>query len=323
MDLLRFTAKGIYCEQADVYIDPVRRVDKALITHAHSDHAVAGHRYYLATQQTALLLRHRLGKKYLIQGIAYNYPLKINGVTVSFHPAGHVYGSAQIRLEYKGEIWVVSGDYKLMNDRISEPFEPVKCHTFVTETTFGVPRFVWEPQETIFQRIYAWWQRNKEEGRISLLMGYPLGKSQHLLAFLSEFDGRIYVHNETELINQIIRNSGVKLAPFSIFNKHRKEEELNGALIIAPPSIRKSPWLYNLKNYSFAMVSGWISANKGRQQTLFGDSGFALSDHADFPGLINAVASTGAERIITMHGYAAQFAHSLNEMGFRAETAIQ
>lgn len=323
MDLLRFTTKGIYCEQADVYIDPVRRVDKALITHAHSDHAVAGHRYYLATQQTALLLRHRLGKKYLIQGIAYNYPLKINGVTVSFHPAGHVFGSAQIRLEYKGEIWVVSGDYKLMNDRISEPFEPVKCHTFVTETTFGVPRFVWEPQESIFQRIYAWWQRNKEEGRISLLMGYPLGKSQHLLAFLSEFDGRIYVHNETELINQIIRNSGVKLAPFSIFNKHRREEELNGALIIAPPSIRKSPWLYNLKNYSLAMVSGWISASKGRQQTLFGDSGFSLSDHADFPGLIKAVASTGAERIITMHGYAAQFAHSLNEMGFRAETALQ
>lgn len=323
MELLRFTTKGIYCEQAGVYIDPVRRVDKALITHAHSDHAVAGHRHYLATQQTALLLRHRLGKKPLIQGIAYNYPLKINGVTVSFHPAGHVFGSAQIRLEYKGEVWVVSGDYKMINDRISEPFEPVKCHTFVTETTFGMPRFVWEPQETIFQRIYTWWQRNREEDRISVLMGYPLGKSQHLLAFLSEFGGNIYVHNEIELINQIIRNTGAKLAAFSIFNKHSKEEELSGSLIIAPPSIRKSPWLYNLKNYSLAMVSGWISAKNGRQPTLFGDSGFALSDHADFPGLVQAVTSTGAERIITMHGYAAQFARSLNEMGFRAETALQ
>lgn len=323
MELLRFTTKGIYCEQAGVYIDPVRRVDKALITHAHSDHAVAGHRHYLATQQTALLLRHRLGKKPLIQGIAYNYPLKINGVTVSFHPAGHVFGSAQIRLEYKGEVWVVSGDYKLINDRISEPFEPVKCHTFVTETTFGMPRFVWEPQETIFHRIYTWWQRNREEGRISVLMGYPLGKSQHLLAFLSEFGGNIYVHNETELINQIIRNAGAKLAAFSIYNKHSREEELSGALIIAPPSIRKSPWLYNLNNYSLAMVSGWISAKKRPQQTLFGDSGFALSDHADFPGLLQAVTSTGAERIITMHGYAAQFARSLNEMGFRAETALQ
>lgn len=321
MDLLRFTPKGIYCEQAGIYIDPVRRVEKALITHAHSDHAIAGHRYYLATQQTVALLRHRLGNKFLMQGVAYNYPLKINGVAISFHPAGHVFGSAQIRLEYKGEVWVVSGDYKLENDRVSEPFEPVRCHTFITESTFGMPCYVWEPQETVFRAIFSWWQRNSKEGRISVLLGYPLGKSQHLLAFLNDFKGNIFVPTETALVNQIIRNAGANLPPSSILNKHSREEDLQGALIIAPPAIRKSSWLHNIKNYSLAMVSGWVSSRKSARQTLFGDSGFPLSDHADFPGLIEAVKATGAERIITTHGYAIQFARSLSALGLRAEAA--
>jgi putative mRNA 3-end processing factor len=167
-----------------------------------------------------------------------------------------------------------------------------------------------------------WWQRNKEEGRISILMGYPLGKSQHLLAFLSEFQGNIFVHHETALINQVIRSAGARLAMSFVLTRHTREEELRGALIIVPPAVRKSPWLYQLKNYSLAMVSGWVSVKRGRQQTLFGDSGFALSDHADFTGLIEAVTATRAERVISMHGYAEQFARSLNEMGFKAEKAM-
>lgn len=319
MSLIRLTSRGLYCEQADVYIDPKRKVERALITHAHADHAIPGHRYYLCTTQTLPLLRHHLGKAPVIEGLPYSQACVINGVRFSFHPAGHVYGSAQIRVEYKGEIWVVSGDYKLENDGVSEPFEPVPCHVFITESTFGIPRFRWKPQEDIFAEIHRWWERNREANRLSILLAYPLGKSQHLLRHLDQSHGPVLTYQQTEQINQVIRHNGTPLPSSLPLSKQISEDRLQQAILIAPPSIRRSSWLYKQKDYALAMVSGWIALKKNMQPGLFGDNGFALSDHADFPSLLKAVQSTGAGKVLVTHGYSMEFARTLQETGIEAK----
>jgi putative mRNA 3-end processing factor len=167
--LLTFDGKGIYCPKADIHIDPWKKVPRALITHGHSDHARWGMGAYLCTHESVPILNHRLGSNNKIQGINFGESLSINGVKFSFHPAGHVIGSAQIRVEYKDEIWVVSGDYKLANDGISKAYEPVKCHTFITESTFGLPVYKWENQDDIFHKMNQWWRKNKADGRVSVI----------------------------------------------------------------------------------------------------------------------------------------------------------
>jgi putative mRNA 3-end processing factor len=320
MAILEKTSRGLYCEQADVYIDPDRKVTRALITHAHSDHSRPGHKYYLCTPQTGLLLHHHYGEKINLQTSPYGEAVHINGVKFSFHPAGHVFGSAQIRVEYQGEVWVVSGDYKLDDDGVSVPFEPVKCNVFITESTFGLPQFHWKPQENIFSDIHNWWKKNQQEERLSILMAYPLGKTQHLLRHLDGRIGPVFSDQPAEKINHIIRREGIQLLASPFLTHQVKAEKLRGALVIASPAIRKSPWLYQQPSYALAMVSGWIAMKKGPvQASLFGDSGFPLSDHADFEGLHKAVAATGATRVLVTHGYAEYFAKSLREKGLDAD----
>lgn len=205
MSVLEFRPEGIYCSQGDFYIDPWRPVDKALITHGHADHARFGSKKYLCTDIAAPVIRHRLGNV-AIETIPYEKELSLNGVNVSFYPAGHVPGSAQILIEIKGERWVVSGDYKVVDDGLSTPFKPIKCHSFISECTFGLPAFNWLPQEQVFKEINSWWHQCISDGLTPILAAYGLGKAQRLIAGLDTNIGPILTHGAIEKTNQIMRD---------------------------------------------------------------------------------------------------------------------
>lgn len=318
MELLQLRPEGIYCPLGDFYIDPWQPVPYALITHAHADHARPGHRLYVAHKKTAPILRLRLGENILVQEVEYGERLLHNGVEVSFHPAGHVIGSAQIRVAYRGQVWVVSGDFKIEHDGISSPFEPLRCHTFVTESTFGLPVFGWKPQHEIFQAINRWWHQNRVEGLISVLFGYSLGKAQRILCGVDSSIGQIYVHGAIANINQVLEGIGFSLPSWKHVQTNMKRKDLEGSLVLAPLSAVNTPWLNRFQPCSIAMASGWMQlrGNKRRQAL---DCGFVLSDHADWKGLLSAVSATGAERVLVTHGYAYAFSRYLQEKGIEAQ----
>jgi putative mRNA 3-end processing factor len=318
MALLEFSNKGIYCPPADVYIDPWRPVDKALITHGHSDHSRWGHKQYLCTHAALPAIRHRLGAQMKLQGIGYGEAVHINGVRFSFHPAGHIIGSAQIRAEYKGEVWVVSGDYKTEDDGLCTPYEVVPCHTFITECTFGLPVYKWKPQAEIFEQINQWWQQNKEEGKVSLLTCYSLGKAQRILSGLDTSIGRIYTHGAIEKTNEVIRSQGFDLPPTTYLTAAVPANELIGQMILAPPSVVGSTWARRFKPISIGIASGWMTLRGARRRRSV-DRGFVLSDHADWDGLNRSIQATGAERIFVTHGYTSIFKKWLQESGYWAE----
>jgi len=295
MALLEFTSNGIYCPQADVYIDPWGRVDKALITHGHADHSRWGHKYYLCTDDAKPVIRFRLGTDLHIESIPYGTKRAINDVTFSFHPAGHIVGSAQIRVEYKGEVWVVSGDYKLEDDGISTPFEPVKCHTFITESTFGLPVYRWKPQSEVFESINAWWKSNQEAGKVTVITGYSLGKAQRILHHLDTSIGKIYTHGAVENVNEVMRSQGIKLPETIKVTKAIPRRDFQGNIVIAPPSALASPWMRKFTPYSEGIASGWMALRGARRRRAV-DRGFILSDHADWEGLNQAIGETGAAK---------------------------
>ncbi|MCA6073703.1 ligase-associated DNA damage response exonuclease [Fulvivirga sedimenti] len=320
MGLLEFTEKGIYCSHADVYIDPWKPVKKALITHGHADHSRPGHQYYLATPEAAPIIRYRLGNEIRIQTLPFGSAQTINGVKFSFHPAGHIIGSAQVRVEYKGEVWVVSGDYKLENDGLSTPFEPVPCNVFITECTFGLPIYQWKDQAEVFAEINQWWQENKDAGKVSILTGYALGKAQRLLFGLDQSIGPVFTHGAIENVNEIIRAQGITLPETQRVEADMKKRIFEGSLILTTPSSVGTSWLQRFKPYSVAMASGWM-ALRGARRRRAADRGFVLSDHADWDGLNAAVSATGASRIITTHGYTNLYSRWLVEQGLDAMEA--
>jgi len=316
MALLEFTEKGIYCPPAGVFIDPWRPVDKALITHGHADHSRWGHKQYLCTPEARPVMRHRLGPV-KIDTIRYGEPITINGVRFSFHPAGHIIGSAQIRVEHRGKIYVVSGDYKLEDDRLCTPYEPIRCHTFITECTFGLPVYTWKPQEEVFANINDWWRENKEAGKTSVLTGYALGKAQRLIRGLDTSIGTIYTHGAVENVNEVIRQQGVDLPATSRVTKDIKRKDYPGSLVLATPSAVGSSWMRKFQPYSVASASGWMTLRGARRRRNV-DRGFILSDHADWEGLNQAIAETGAGRVVVTHGYTDVFSRWLREQGYEA-----
>lgn len=319
MALLEFTEKGIYCPPADVYIDPWRPVKRALITHGHADHSRWGHDYYLCTQKAKPIIRHRLGP-INVETVEFGENRTINGVKFSFHPAGHIIGSAQIRVEYKGEVWVASGDYKLEQDSLAATFEPVRCHTFITESTFGLPVYKWEDQATVFESINNWWRQNREEGKVSVLTGYALGKAQRLLAGLDPSIGKIFTHGAVENVNQIIRAQGYQLPETVRVVQGISKKKFEGSLVLATPSAVGSSWVKRFSSFSIGMASGWMSL-RGARRRRSADRGFVLSDHADWDGLNQAIAATGAERVYVTHGYTNIFCKWLQEQGYEAYEA--
>ena len=320
MDLVVARPEGLYCPPGNFYIDPWRPVDRAVITHAHGDHARPGSRRYLATRASERVLRARLGAGIALDAIDYGERVVHGGVAISLYPAGHVLGSAQVRLEHGGAVWVVSGDYKTEADPTCPPFEPQACHVFVTESTFGLPIYRWQAPEDTYHEIAAWWRANADAGRASLLYCYAFGKAQRVLAGLagaSALDtGPVVCHGAIDVLNDAYRATGVALPP-----THRVGDidatALRRALVLAPPSASGTPWLRRFGDASDAFASGWMRLRGARRRRSL-DRGFALSDHADWPGLLRAIASTGAPRVIVTHGQVSVMVRWLAEQGLDA-----
>ena len=315
--LLEICRQGLYCPQGDFFIDPWYPVDKAIITHGHSDHARFGMKKYYSHKITNSILKYRISPGILCEDMEFNKPVNFNGVKVSLHSAGHIPGSAQVKIEYKGEICVVSGDYKTQNDGISGEIEIVKCHTFVTESTFGLPIYNWKPQKEIFNEINNWWKRNQEKGKVSVLTGYSLGKAQRILANVDSSIGKIFGHGSITVMTDAIRKAGLVLPPLQRVTSAMSKSEFKGALIIAPPSALGSPWVRKFEPYSTGNASGWMNV-RGAKRWQALDAGFALSDHADWNGLNSVIKETGAENIYVTHGSTAIFTRWLKENGYNA-----
>lgn len=312
--LLTLTPAGICCPRAGFYIDPWRSVDRAIITHGHSDHAKWGMSHYLCADRSKAILRHRLGSEIGVESLSYGKTIDMDGVKVSLHPAGHILGSAQVRVEFEGEVAVVTGDYKTSHDSTCDPFELVKCNTFVTESTFGLPLYRWPTDEQLKTEINAWWQKNQADGLCSVLFGYALGKSQRALSILDPNLGPIFSHGSVEPLNQIYRSEGISLPATLNSTTDFKKAEASQSIVLAPPSAAGTPYLNRFGDVSTAFLSGWM-AIRGTRRRQSVDRGFVLSDHVDWPSLIQTIDATGADRIWVTHGYSAVVARYLTERG--------
>ena len=320
LDLLRATDRGLYCDAGDFYIDPWMPVDRALITHAHGDHARWGSRSYACASECERVLRTRLGHDQSITTYPWNTQTTINGVQISFHPAGHILGSAQIRVEHRGETWVVSGDYKTEPDPTCAPFEPVRCHVFVTESTFGLPIYRWSSQSETFADMAEWWRSNRESGRASIVFAYALGKAQRILAGLADVaQGGFYTHGAVERLNRDYREAGIRLPDTTYAALVPRGHDWTGALIVAPPSAAGSTWLRRFGAASTAFASGWMRVRGARRRRSV-DRGFVLSDHVDWPALMSAIDATGATRVLVTHGYRDPVVRALRERGLQADS---
>jgi len=312
MALLQFDSNGIFCPRAGIYIDPWRPVEKALITHAHSDHARPGNGAYLCHRDSVALLRLRLGPDIQAEGLAYGDPVYINGVKISFHPAGHIIGSAQIRLEYKGEVWVMSGDYKLQQDGVSVPFEAVRCHHFITESTFGLPVYRFPDPAAVYADINDWWRQNASSNVNSVIIGYALGKAQRIMQHLDPSIGPVFTHGAVDNVNRLLAAEGLQLPAAARVHPEMQKKDIRKALIVAPPSAIGSPWLNRFAPYSLGICSGWMQL-RGARRRRSADRGFVLSDHCDWTQLNAAVSATGASHVYVTHGYQSVFARWLRE----------
>lgn len=315
MQLIEFTDKGLFCRAGNFYIDPWKPVDHAIITHAHSDHAKFGSKYYLCHTLTKPLLQARLGDNNY-ETVEWNETKYINGVKVSLHPAGHIIGSSQIRVEYNNEVWVASGDYKVANDGLSGAFEPVQCNAFITESTFGLPIYTWKQQEAIFENMRNWILANKALNRSSIIIAYSLGKAQRILKALEDFDETIYMHGATYNMHMALMNAGIPLPKIKAerVTPETPKDKLKECIVIAPPGADGSLWLKKFTPYAIGVCSGWMQV-RGNVRRKNVDGAFALSDHADWDGLLQAIKATGAEKVYVTHGYQSVFSRYLNENG--------
>ncbi len=320
--LLTLTDSGLYCKPGDFFIDPWRPVDRAIITHAHADHLAWGCSEYLVARDGLAVTRARLGETATIATLPYGESFDKNGVKVSLHPAGHILGSAQVRVEHLGRVWVASGDYKVEPDATCAAFEPVRCHLFISESTFGLPIYRWRPQREVFADMAAWWRANRDAGRSSIVYAYALGKAQRILAGLAaaigdDPPGPILAHGAVEAMNRAYRDSGIALPTTTHATEAGGPTARSGALIVAPPSAHGTPWTRRFAPASTAFASGWMRI-RGTRRRRSVDRGFVLSDHADWPGLLAAIDATGAEAVWLTHGYTAVVARWLAERGREA-----
>lgn len=303
--LIELTDHGLYCAAGDFYIDPWRPVDRAVLTHAHADHARSGSAWYLAQADSAGILRHRLGRDINLDTVAYGAPVTIGNATVSLHPAGHVLGSAQVRVQVDDAVWVASGDFKRDPDPTCAAFEPVACDTFITEATFALPVYRWPGIDTVIDDIRGWWSANAAAGATSVLLCYSLGKAQRVLAELARREDvayrTVYLHGAVAPLVDVYRNAGVTMLPTARVSDVSKTDKLPGELVIAPPSAAGSTWMRRFADPRTGFASGWMRV-RGARRRRGHDRGFVLSDHADWPSLLQTVEDTGARRVLITHG---------------------
>ena len=310
--MITSTASGLFCEAGGFYVDPWEPVERALITHAHSDHARSGSRCYLCAAVGAPVLRRRAADA-TIETLRYGERIAIGDTHVSFHPAGHILGSAQIRIERGGDVWVVSGDYKRQSDSTCAPFEPVRCHTFITEATFALPIYTWDPSSLVIDEIVDWWRMNREREQPSVLFCYVLGKTQRILAELRDrADGPIHLHGAAVGMTDTYREAGIAMATTERITEDMRGKALARSLVLAPLSARGTRWMRRLPHASEAFASGLMRVRGVRRQRAF-DRGFVLSDHADWRALLDTIAETGATRVLATHGWSDALARYLAE----------
>jgi putative mRNA 3-end processing factor len=330
--LIAWTDKGLYCEAGGFYIDPHRVVDVAVVTHAHSDHARRGSKHYITVDSGVGLLRARIGKKISVEARKYGERFRLGETTVSLHSAGHILGSAQVRVECAGEVWVASGDYKRDPDPSCDPFESVRCDTFITEATFGTPKYTWKKGARHGEDLARWWVENAAAGRNAIVFGYSLGKGQRILAELAsareagltpEGDRPVLIHSAMEELTECYRAEGRRLAPTrpldaAIADAAASDTVLRGELILAPPSVLGESWARRLGDYRTAFASGWMQTGGwGRGKY---DHGFVMSDHADWNDINQTIRESGASRIFVQHRDGALVRH-LRALGLEAYSA--
>jgi putative mRNA 3-end processing factor len=321
MSLLTLTPRGLYCEAGDFFVDPWEPVDRAVITHAHGDHATWGSRAYLTSTEGAGVLRARMEPGAVIRAAGYGERIALNGTLISLHPAGHILGSSQVRIEHQGEVWVVSGDYKTDPDPTCTAFEPVRCHTFITESTFGLPIYRWPPQREVFQEINAWWRSNAAQGKTSLLFGYTLGKAQRLLSGLDPSIGPILTHGAVERMTREYREAGISLPATQYAGTAAGRADSTGAIVVAPPYAGGSLWARRFGPHSTGFASGWMLVRGARRRQSL-DRGFPLSDHVDWPSLLAAIEASGAGQVWVTHGFTGPVVRWLTQRGIDAQ-AVQ
>ncbi len=315
------TDRGLYCPPGDFYIDPWQPVQSAVITHAHGDHLRHGSARYILARPGAAIARHRLGSGNMVTPVEYGASFRVGKTQVSLHPAGHILGSAQVRIEHEGRVWVVSGDYKRQADPTCMAFEQLECDVFISEATFALPVYRWAPTPQVAEEIVRWWRANRERGIASLLFCYALGKAQRVLAELKAVAGSladepVYVHGAVDSLTSLYRQSGIEMMK-TLPATTEKKTDYRGALVIAPPSAAGTPWTRRFGEHSSGFCSGWMRVRGDRRRRGY-DRGFVISDHADWPGLLNTCLGTRARQVFLTHGYSDALARYLNEKGVNA-----
>ena len=313
-DFLTLTPQGLYCIPGDFHIDPQLPVARAVVTHAHSDHARWGCQRYLAARPCEQLLRLRMSNEAEFRFLAYDETLTVGAVQISFHPAGHILGSAQVRLEYRGQVVLITGDYKLGTDPTCDAWQPVRCHLMISESTFGLPIYRWPAQEDVFGSINQWWRESRDAGKCCLLYGYAIGKSQRLLAGLDSAIGKIYCHGAVEKGNEAYRRAGIALPQTTYVGSVVGKHDWSGSMVVAVPSVHGTPWCKKFGHSTTAMASGWMAVRGARRRRSV-DRGFVLSDHVDWPSLLSAIDACDPETVWLTHGYTASVARYLIERG--------
>ncbi|NBB92759.1 MAG: ligase-associated DNA damage response exonuclease [Gammaproteobacteria bacterium] len=320
-DLLKPDAGGLYCAAGDFWIDPLRPVPRAVITHAHADHARAGSGEYYAAEAGLPVLRQRVGQDNDLVSRRYGEHFELGDTRITLFPAGHILGSATVRIESEEGAWGVSGDFKRDPDPTCRPFEPFDCDVWLTECTFGLPVYRWPPTETVIGQVLDWWRECAGVGRPAVLFCYALGKAQRLLSELDRHErpGRIWLHGAMQALTRCYREQGIPMPDTHAVGEAGKGEDYGRDLVLAPPSAAGSPWMKRFRNHSTGFVSGWMRIRGNRRRRGY-DRGFVLSDHADWPGLVDTAADMRSGRVITIHGDGTALAGYLQEQGLAAES---
>jgi putative mRNA 3-end processing factor len=315
--LVETSARGLYCAAGDFYIDPWQPVQTAVITHAHGDHLRQGNARYILARAGLPIARARLQGAADILGLDYGSRITLGEVTLSLHPAGHILGSAQVRLEHRGRVWVVSGDYKRQPDPTCLPLEQLECDVFVSEATFALPVYRWPATPVVIEEIVRWWQANRARGLASVLFCYALGKAQRVLAELTAFTTEaVHLHGAVRSLVELYREAGLAMVP-TLAATTEVKKDYRGALILAPPSAAGTPWMRRFGPHSSGFCSGWMRVRGERRRRGY-DRGFVLSDHADWPALVETCVASRARRVLLTHGYADALCRYLSEQGIEA-----